>query len=99
MTNAERMKLIAAEARREKEEARALDAKIELAVSRNRLSGLVADQNRRRKNEVQAAVKKLTADDAGQLDLAAQFIGDADLIPLALQGRIHRARAAQLSQA
>ncbi|HXR04184.1 MAG TPA: hypothetical protein VN836_05705 [Verrucomicrobiae bacterium] len=96
MTNAQRMKLIAdANARCRRAQAAELDAKIELAVSRNKLSWLVAERNRRRKSEVEAAVKKLAKSEGGELMLAEQFLDDPALVSLALTQQIHRARAAQ----
>jgi hypothetical protein len=102
MTAANRIRIAAAEARRIRAERAALAAEIRLAVLKLKCDSQAAAHGLRLTAEVHAAVKALQNtgqirkhDPAAALDMAGQFVNEPELISLALQRRIYRARTAK----
>jgi hypothetical protein len=91
MTKAQKLAAAKAEARRA--ERAALDAKIRLAIVREKLDAHETAEARRQRILIQAVVKRMvkSGDYAGEFTLTAQFIADPALIPLALTKKIFRA--------
>jgi rhamnose utilization protein RhaD (predicted bifunctional aldolase and dehydrogenase) len=97
MTKAQKLADAKAETRRA--ERAALDAKIRLAIVREKLDAHETAEARRQRVLVQTAVERMVKagalrpdDHAGQFDMTAQLLSDpSGLIPLALTKKIFRA--------
>jgi hypothetical protein len=86
MTKSYRQKLAAAHARAERAEAECLDAKIRLALTREKYQQLRGQTNRRLTERAWLVASRLSPQsEAGKLDLAAQLLADVSLISLALR--------------
>jgi len=102
MTATERQQIFAANARRERSEARELELRIRLVIAREKISALETAEAKRQRALVESAVKKLVAtrtvhpaDHLGQFRMTEQFIKDPALIPLALSNKVFRAGPAR----
>jgi rhamnose utilization protein RhaD (predicted bifunctional aldolase and dehydrogenase) len=97
MSNAQ--KLSEAEAETRRAERAALDAKIRLAVTEDKIAAHERAEAKHQRALVQSAVQQMVKsgairpdDHAAQLDMAGQLLCDPSLIPLALTPRIFRQR-------
>ncbi|MGB7749296.1 MAG: hypothetical protein WBN75_18640 [Verrucomicrobiia bacterium] len=93
-------KLVAAKAEARRAERAALDAKIRLAIVREKLDTHETAEAKQQRALVESAVKKLIAtgavhpgDHYGQFHVLEQLVKDPSLVTLALQ-KIYRARPA-----
>lgn len=92
MTKNYQRRLAEARDRTARAEADALDAKIRLALTREKYQQLRAETNRRLTERAWLVASRLSPrSEAGKLDLASQLLNDTALIPLALHSFPHRA--------